>query len=292
MNDELLLSIKKHTDTLTEQTKTKLQETFQFKVSKQMQTFSFNPPINLVEEGKWLLAVTSLDCTNSVFNITVENNSFSISTPARWNSEDSEELINKLNKLLELKSENDIDLHVKGVEKRGTRIEIENSSYTLAGFDLFKSELLSEIKGVKNRDLEDMVYRLQFTYDEIVDILDVKNIAGSTKGYTLPPGIYEINDINLMLKSLLPEEVKVAITIDDIRLKSNLTTSKTIRFTEKSFFLILCFMESNSPVVGDIPGFVQLIPGSYKSNKPVNILRIDKVPLTCDCFDGSVLDGV
>ena len=77
-----------------------------------------------------------------------------------------------------------------------------------------------------------MVKRLQVTYDEIVDILDVKFIAGSTKGFTLPSGIYEISDINLMLKSLLPDEVKVKNNIDDVRLKSNSTTSKTIRFTK------------------------------------------------------------
>ena len=58
---------KKHTDTLIEQTKTKPQETLEFKMNKQTQTFSFNPPINLVEEGKWLMAVSLFDCTNSVF---------------------------------------------------------------------------------------------------------------------------------------------------------------------------------------------------------------------------------
>ena len=40
-----------------------------------------------------------------------------------------------------------------------------------------------------------------------------------------------------MLKSLLPIEVKVIIIIDDIRLKSNLTTNETIKFTKKSIFL-------------------------------------------------------
>ena len=74
MNNELLLLFKKHTDTLIEQTKTKPQETLEFTMNEQMQTFSFNPPINLVEEGKWLLAVSSFECTNSVFNITNENN--------------------------------------------------------------------------------------------------------------------------------------------------------------------------------------------------------------------------
>ena len=52
MNNELLLFFKKHTDTLIQQTKTKPQETLEFKLNKQTQTFSFNPPINLVEEGK------------------------------------------------------------------------------------------------------------------------------------------------------------------------------------------------------------------------------------------------
>ena len=45
MNKELLLLIKKHTGTLVEQTKTKPQETLEFKKNEQMQTFSFNPPI-------------------------------------------------------------------------------------------------------------------------------------------------------------------------------------------------------------------------------------------------------
>ena len=60
-----------------------------------MQTFSFRPPINLVEERKWLLAVTSFEATNSAFNIFYENNSFSISTPGHWSS-DGEETLNTL----------------------------------------------------------------------------------------------------------------------------------------------------------------------------------------------------
>ena len=86
MNNELLLLIKKHTDTLIEQTKSQHRETLEFRMNKQMETFSFIHPINLVEEGKWLLGVTSFECTNSVFNITNENNSFSITIPGHWES--------------------------------------------------------------------------------------------------------------------------------------------------------------------------------------------------------------
>ena len=76
---------------------------------------------------------------------------------------------------------------------------------------------------------------MELTHAEIVDILDVKHISGSTIGYTLPPGVYEVSDTDLMLKSSLPDKVEVKIRIDDIRLKSNLTTNKTKRFTKKLF---------------------------------------------------------
>ena len=73
----MLRWIKRHTDTLIEQTKTKPQETLEYKMKKQMQFFSFSPPINLLEEGKWIRVVTFLEATNTVFNIFDENNSFS-----------------------------------------------------------------------------------------------------------------------------------------------------------------------------------------------------------------------
>ena len=92
-NKELLLLIKKHADTLTEQKKTRTQETLDFRLNKQMETFSFNPPINPSEEGKWLKAVNSFETTNSVYNITPETNTFSVSTPVRRIPEGSEEIV-------------------------------------------------------------------------------------------------------------------------------------------------------------------------------------------------------
>ena len=54
-------------------------------------------------------------------------------------------------------SQNDTELHVREVEKRGTRKEIENSGNNSARFDHFKSERLTELGRVKYRDFEDMV---------------------------------------------------------------------------------------------------------------------------------------
>ena len=87
--------------------------------------------------------------------------------------------------------------------------------------------------------------------------------------------------------------MKVSVTIDDIRLKSNLKLNQTLIFTEKSFFYtILAFTQSRSYPLDDIDGFYQLIPGSYKSDRPINFTGIDKIHLKCDCKQGSILNGI
>ena len=259
-------------------------------MNKQTQTFSFSPPINLVDEDKWLLAVSSFECTNSVFNITDDNNSFSIIIPAHWESEFANKIIDELNRLLDLKT---LDLHINEVRKRGTKIEIGDKEYKLSDFDNQKYEILEVLKKVKYNDLEDLVYRMQLIYDEIIDVLDLKYVSTKRIGYSLDPGMYEVTDLNKILKHILPDNVKVNITIDDIRLKSNLRINQTLIFTEKSFFYtFLGFTQSRSYPLEDIDGFYQLVAGSYKSNKPINFTGIDKVHLKCDCIQGSIVNGI
>ena len=73
-----------------------------------------------------------------------------------------------------------------------------------------------------------MVYRLQLTYDEIIDILDLKYILTKRTDYSLNPGIYEVVDLNNILKYILPDNVKVSVSIDGVRLKSNLKINHTL----------------------------------------------------------------
>ena len=137
-----------------------------------------------------------------------------------------------------------------------------------------------------------MVYRLQLTYDEIIDILDSKYIPTKRTGYSLNPGFYEVVDLNNTLKYILPDNVKVSVTIDDVRLKSNIKTNQILIFTEKSFFTFLGFTRSPFHPLDDLDGFCQLIAGSYKSEKPINITGIDKVHLKSDCINGSIVNGI
>ena len=258
-----------------------------------METFSFSPPINLSEEGNWLLAVTSFETTNSVFNITNENNSFSITIPGHWTSKSAEKTI-EINKLLELRSQNDFELHVEELNKRGNQFLIADKEFKLSDLDSHKDDIPEEYINAEYSDLEDFVYRMQLTYDEIVDILDVNYIPSKIIGYGIESGIYELSDFNKTVEYFLPDNVEVIITIDDIRLKSNLNNNnQTLIFTKKFFFYtILGFNESHSGVLGDMQGFIRIKPGTYKSDKRTNITGIDKIHLKCDCKNGSILNGV
>ena len=275
---------------MIEQTKTKPQETLEFKKDKQKQIFSFNPSINLLEEGKWLLAVSLFECTNSVFNITNENNSFSIIVPGHYETKSAQKTIDELNNLLELRSQNGTELHVEQVRKKGI---ILIKDYSISSLDMFKEEIFEELKKAKFNDLEDLVYRFRLTYDEIIDILDLKYIPTKRTGYSIEPNIYNVVDLNKTLKNILPNNVKIDINIDERKYKTDLKINQTLIFTNKSFFYtILGFTQSHSYPLDDIDGFYQLIAGSYKSDNPINITGIDKVHLKFDCIQGSIVNGV
>ena len=134
---------------------------------------------------------------------------------------------------------------------------------------------------------------MQLTYDEIIDVKDLNYIPTKRTGYSLNPGVYEIVDLNNTLKHILPDNVKVNTTTDDIRLKSNLKIIQTLILTEKSFFYtILGFTQSRCYPLDDIDGFYQIIAGSYKSDKPINITGIDKIHLKRDCIQESIVNGI
>ena len=176
------------------------------------------------------------------------------------------------------------------LEKKGL---ILINDYSLSSIGMFKDEILEELKNVKYNDLEDLVYRFKLTYDEIMYILDFKYIPTKRTGYSIEPNIYNVVDLNKTLKNILPDNVKINISIDERKYKTDLKINQTLIFTNKSFFYtILGFTQSHSYPLDDIEGFYQLIAGSYKSERPINITGVDKVHLKCGCIDGSIVNGV
>ena len=223
------------------------------------------------------------------YNITNENSSFSIILPGHYETEFAEKTIDELNNLLELKS---VELHVVEVRKRGDKIKMGDNEYKLSDFGSQKHEIIGELKNAKYNDLEDLVYRMLLTYDEIINILDWKYIPTKRMGYSIEPNIYNVVDLNKTLKNILPNNIKINVSIDGKIYKTDLKINQTLIFTNKSFFYtILGFTRSHQGPLNDIEGFYQILPGSYKIKKPINIIGIDKVHLKCDCIDGSIMNG-
>ena len=67
-------------------------------------------------------------------------------------------------------------------------------------------------------------------------------------------------------------------------------TFGTLRFDEKSFFNTLLGF---APYWDYKPNAIHAdSPGAYTSEKKLNLSAIDKIHLKCNCFDGSVQNGV
>ena len=80
-------------------------------------------------------------------------------------------------------------------------------------------------------------------------------------------------EIFFMLQSLLPINKKKENSIDDNRLRSNFATNGTKMFTKKSLFYVI--LGYNQSLIGELRAFegvFQILPGSYKSDKPINII--------------------
>ena len=113
--------------------------------------------------------------------------------------------------------------------------------YRLNALEYHENELIEELKRIKYNDLENMVYRMEITYDEIVL-------------YHL-----ELMKLVIMTNPLMPSDVIVNVTFDDIRMRTNLT-SKTIKFTKSFFCTILSFAGRFATPQN---GFIQKQPETY-----------------------------
>ena len=96
-----------------------------------------------------------------------------------------------------------------------------------------------------------------------------------------------------MLKPLLPDETKINTTSDDIRLRSNFNSNKTIKLTKFRFLQKIRLYSITPRSIERSPaGYFQNIAGTYKSEKTININGFDKCLLKWHCISDSILTGV
>ena len=259
--ESLLLSIAKSNQEIVENTHSKPQETLEFKMTKQKESFSFDVPLILNE--KWMMGVTSLEVYNTVYNITEKNNKLEILLTKQQLEEHrvDTELVPKIKDLYETSDD-------KFIEKTNTLI---TNSYT------------KKKKKLTRKDFNQLKELIEvFNYpDQQIHIPDFE-IEHDSFGIQLTPGAYELVDINASVKQIINEsdyDFKFDLIPDTISMKSVLATSNNIQFNSK---------------LNTVLGFTHTVypPGTHTSEKPVMITTTDKVHLKCDCVDGSIVNGI
>ena len=241
--ENLLLSITKNCETLSEQTHRKAEETLEFKMKKSREIFHFSPSIQV--KGDWMIGLVDLELHNSIFNITEENNKFEL---YKFPDEKSggvtyEKVRDEIEKDLDIENITAADLqdeiigpifveeYREQVTKRMKDEQYMNilAIYTSSVFQDFESFLRTQIDLIE---------------DDIKLVLDEYNSSFIT--YELEPGIYSYREIPEALFNILKPEYpssdsEILITLDDITRKTKLVVNSgiiAIRFDEKSFLIL------------------------------------------------------
>ena len=257
--ESLLLSIAKSNLDIVENTLSKPQETLEFKMSKQKESFSFVIPLELPE--KWMMGVTSLEVYNTVYNITEKKNKFKILL--------KDEQLKSLNVDTQLVMNVEYLYKISDVKKINNFIVdsySRNKKLIKKDFDQLKKILIQINQKIKDKTIIFPEFGIENDFVEI----------------ELPPGVYELVDINKIMIQKLSDsdfEFEFNFEADTISMKSVLTTSNPIYFNSK---------------LNELLGFTNThyIEGTHISEKPVMITTTDKVHLKCDCVDGSIVNGI
>ena len=269
--ESLLLSIAKSNQEIVENTHSKPQETLEFKMKKQKESFSFDVPLELPEQ--WMMGVTSLEVYNTVNNITEKNNKIKLFETDKM--------------LKEYKVTTEFMLKIKkiyGTSDKG----ISNTEEIKK---LINAVKIKKVVFPKNYydDLNKIIDQINQNIKDKTNILDLDGIGSVSNclEIEIPPGAYELDDISNTIQqelvnscsSSLNPDLKVNIKADTISMKSFLTASYSFYFNSE-LNTLLGFTNKGYPA------------GTHKSEKPVMITTTDKVHLKCDCVDGSIVNGI
>ena len=278
--ENLLLSITKKCENLIEQTHRKPEETLEFKMVKPRETFHFNPPTQVKKD--WMLGLIDLEVYNSIFNMTKENNKFELYTNT-FDEFSFEELKDEIEEILNIPEITDDhledDILAPRIAETYRKLRSDKSSHD--GYIIllmgYARSLFRIVVGLE----EDNIQLILKQYNE-------KFIT-----YELDPGNYTIEDLKKAVYPLGDHEGTLQIEYDNLNKKVKLILTRfggtfgTLRFDEKSFFHTLLGFEpywDYKPTNGE---------GVYTSDKTIlNLNRINKIHLKCDCIDGSIQEGI
>ena len=195
---------------LIEQTHIKPQDTLEFKMSKQNQTFHFNPPIQ--NNGNWMIGLTDLEVYNSIFNITEENKKFEIyrDTSTKFGFLKLKDELEEINNFPHIKPE-----HLQD-DEIGPRIiyEFHKLSHEKKDSDGYVMLFLGYAKS-NFRDFESYL-RIVIGLDEEDIQLISKQYNSHFVTYEITPGIYTIQDISDNIHTFSGHSEVIEIGYDDV----------------------------------------------------------------------------
>ena len=272
----LLLHILKSNLEIVENTLSKKQETLEFKMNTPTKDFQFDEPLFL--SGDWMMGVTNLEVYNTVYNINETNNKFEIYKSGLQGFEPITKHINEKGELYIRKDEKSIEIE-KQIHQNKNICDDVSTNYV---------EKMNEVKPKINKHVN------YDKYNEFYNLLNVctRNDFLELTSITIPPGIYEFNELNDCIQRIIQknnesfkliektiEPIKFEIVADPINMHCTLTTNHKILFNSK---------------LNEVLGFENKFydPGQHISEKVINIMPINKIHLKCNTIDGSIVNGI
>ena len=186
--ESLLLSIANSNLDIVEKTLSKPQETLEFEMNKQKESFSFDIPLELPE--KWMMGVTSLEVYNTVYNITEKNNKLKILL--RKDQLDilglDTELVKKVEYLYET-SDNEGISNIEKIIKLIVNNYKKKRAITKEDFDTL-TELINLVNLENTKNNKGSLNIIIPDYLIFIDHVKIE----------LTPGVYELTEINNAIK--------------------------------------------------------------------------------------------
>ena len=177
--ESLLLSVAKSNLDFVKNTLSKPQETLEFKMNKQKDSFSFDIPLQLPEQ--WMMGVTSLEVYNTVYNITEKNNKLKLFTTEQNLKEYkfATEFIPKTKNLYETSD-------IEEIKKLINDVKFKKVIFPENYYD----------------ELEKIIDQINQNIKDKTNIIDLNGIGSVSNclGIEIPPGAYELIDINNVIQ--------------------------------------------------------------------------------------------
>ena len=328
--ESLLLSIAKFNQEIVENTHSKQQETLEFKMTKQKESFSFDVPLELPE--KWMMGVTSLEVYHTVYNITNNNNKLEIVLNDQQLKElnlDSELLVfvedlyksyfgkpYKYNEFIE--KVNKLVTNSYSKKKKLTRvdftyltkiIESPNQIYKDRIYqEKIKQENINQEKEKQERIIQAYKDHLKHAKINWKEIKWEKIILEETTHENQEDEVNQINQINLPPFEIIENDFfGIQLTPGVYELVDiNNAFEQKINESDYDFKIDIqadtismkSVLTTSNPIHFNSRLYILLgftnkdYQAGTHTSKPVMITTTDKVNLKCDCVDGLIVNGI